>query len=206
MPSACTDPTPDLIRSPIHANNQYKHQTEDREGRQGQITVLYCLHTRYITCTRGGFILTAPLTQTMCARTDPPLKHVNQQARGAEIVTGLAENPSAVHTQKQHFEHAHKHVHTFKHLSRNRHSQVSAQRAGKYTETVRRVLRGSNRCLTLGSGGLCGEFLSLELKKFALQHATNKPRGMLFTILTPFIPGINIHFINASVNMVQNIL
>lgn len=141
-------------------------------------------------------------------RGQTPLKHVNQQARGAEIVTGLAENPSAVHTETQQFEHAHKPVHAFKHLSRNRHSSSTESRQihrNCETDTQRRVLRGPNRCLALGSGGLCGEFLGLELKKCALQHA-NKPRGMLFMILTLFIPSINIHFINASVNMVQTIL
>lgn len=68
----------------------------------------------------------------------PPLKHVNQQARGAEIVMGLAENPSAIHTQK----HSGLSVHTNTYTHSNIYLEtdtLQAQRASKYTETVRQT-------------------------------------------------------------------
>lgn len=156
------------MRSPIHANNQYKHQPEDREGRQGQITVLYCLHTRYLTCKYEGRVHPhCPANPNHVCEDGPPLKHVNQQARGAEILMGnIRESFSRPHTETQQFEHAYKHVHSNIYIETD---TLQTQRAVKYTETMRQThkegfLRGSDRCFALGSGGLCGEFCGLELK------------------------------------------
>ncbi len=111
----------------------------------------------------------------MWGQTPPQARQSTGQGSWDRNGTGR-ESFSRPDTETQQFEHAHKHVHAFKHLSRNRHSSSTENRQihrNCETDTQRRVLRGSNRCLALGSGGLCGEFLVWSWRNVHCRMQTN---------------------------------